>query len=81
MPTFRYKAATHDGRVIEKTIIADSKASLKDQLEKKGSFVLNIKQAKKGTKFPIEFRKHRRFKEKDFFSFNQEFSVLIFRAK
>ncbi len=77
MPTFRYKAATHNGRVIEKTIIADSKASLKDQLEKEGSFVLNIKQAKKGTIFPIEFRIHRRFKEKDFFSFNQEFSVLI----
>ncbi|MBW2219988.1 MAG: type II secretion system F family protein [Deltaproteobacteria bacterium] len=77
MPTFRYRAATLNGRVIEKTVIADSKASLKDQLEKKGDFVLNIKQAKKGTIFPIEFRKQKRFKEKDFFSFNQEFSVLI----
>lgn len=77
MPTFRYKAATHDGRVIEKTVIADSKASLKDQIEKEGNFTLSIKQAKKTAFFPIEFKKHKRFKDKDFFSFNQEFSVLI----
>jgi len=77
MPAFRYKAATIDGKVVEKTVIADSKASLKEQVTKDGNFVLSVTHAEKNSIFPLELRKRKRFKEKDFFSFNQEFSVLI----
>ena len=77
MPAFRYKAATIDGKVVDKTVIADSKASLKDQVTKEGFYVLSITPAEKSSLFPLQLSKQKRFKEKDFFSFNQEFSVLI----
>jgi len=77
MPAFRYKAATIDGKVVDKTVIADSKASLKDQVTKEGFYILSITPAEKSSLLSFQLSKRKRFKEKDFFSFNQEFSVLI----
>jgi type IV pilus assembly protein PilC len=77
MPTFRCKLATSDGRIIEKTLIADNKGVLKEHLEREGLFVLNIRRTEKGF-FNLKWGGGRkRFKTKDFLMFNREFSVLL----
>jgi len=78
MPTFRCKITTHGGSVVEETLAADSKESLIKQLESDGKFVLDIKKADGFGALLKKAKSHRkRFKIKDFFSFNQEFLVLI----
>ena len=78
MPNFRCKITTHGGSVVEETLTADSKESLIKQLESDGKFVLDIKKADGFGAFLKKAKSHRkRFKIKDFFSFNQEFLVLI----
>jgi type IV pilus assembly protein PilC len=78
MPTFRCKITTHAGKIVEETITADSRDSLKKQLESDGKFVLDIKKADGfGAFFKNVKSRRKRFKTKDFFSFNQEFLVLI----
>ena len=77
MPSFRCKLATSDGRVIEKTLIGDNKTTLKDHLEREGHFVLDVHRVERGFTL-FRFRGiRRRFKPKDFITFNQELSVLI----
>ena len=78
MPTFRCKITTPGGSIEEKTLIADSKDSLIKQLESEGKFALDIqKSGGLSTLFENVRSRRRRFKTKDFFSFNQEFLVLI----
>ncbi|UCD33497.1 MAG: type II secretion system F family protein [Desulfobacterales bacterium] len=78
MPTFRCKTTTHAGKIVEETITADSKDSLRNQLESDGKFVLDIKKADGFGAFLKNVKSRgKRFKTKDFFSFNQEFLVLI----
>jgi type IV pilus assembly protein PilC len=78
MPTFRCKITTSGGSIEEKTLIADSKDSLLKQLESEGKFALDIqKSGGLSTLFENVKSKRKRFKTKDFFSFNQEFLVLI----
>ena len=77
MPAFRCRIAAKDGNILEKTLIADSKASLKKHLEQEGNFIFKIERAGGLRAYlkNIGFRKS--FKSKDFLAFNQEFSVLI----
>ena len=78
MPTFRCKITTHAGKIVEETLTADSQDSLRKQLESDGKFVLDIKKADGvGAFFKNVKSRRKRFKSKDFFSFNQEFLVLI----
>ena len=42
MPAFRLKMASPSGRIIEKTLIADTKTALKQSMESDGNFVINI---------------------------------------
>lgn len=77
MPTFRCKLATSGGRIIDKTLIGDNKGTLREHLEREGNFVLDIRRAERGFHF-IQWRGgRRRFKSKDFLTFNQELAVLI----
>ncbi|MBL0732141.1 MAG: type II secretion system F family protein [Desulfosarcina sp.] len=77
MQTFQCKAADQNGRIIEKNIVADSKASAKKVLDQEGYFALEIN--KKGGVFALikQGPGLKNFKSKDFLFFNQEFSVLI----
>ncbi len=78
MPTFRCKITAPGGSIEEKTLIADSKDSLMKQLESEGKFALDIqKSGGLSTLFENVKSRRKRFKTKDFFSFNQEFLVLI----
>ena len=78
MPTFRCKITTHAGKIVEETLTADSQDSLRKQLESDGKFILDIKKADGvGAFFKNVKSRRKRFKSKDFFSFNQEFLVLI----
>ncbi len=77
MPTFRYKIAVPGGQIKEKTVLADSPASLKQKLESEGNFVLDIARAGGDRHFNLRLRWGKQIANKDFFSFNQEFSVLL----
>lgn len=77
MPTFRCKFATPSGSVVEKTLIAENRASLKKFLEEEGNFVLEIHSTERIYRI-FEWRgRRKRFRLRDFLSFNQEFAVLI----
>ena len=77
MPTFKCKIATPDGRILTRRLMATSKSSLKENLEREGNFVLQIERVEGILSFlklrPVKSR----IKSKDFLMFNQEFSVLI----
>jgi type IV pilus assembly protein PilC len=77
MPTFRCKYASPDGRFLKQTMSADSKSALRWELEKEGHFVYTIHSEERfrlGSFFKPTFKRYRR---RDFFSFNQEFLVLV----
>ncbi len=78
MPVFKCKVIAPGGRkTAVRTLKADSKDSLKQHLEDEGNFVIKIERAgeKKSILQSISF--HKSFSQKDFFAFNQEFSVLL----
>jgi type IV pilus assembly protein PilC len=77
MHTFYCKIATPDGTVTEQMITAESKTSLKMRLENEGHFVLEMHHEKKFWTTIAHRRGIRRFKQKDFLFFNQEFAVLV----
>lgn len=77
MPTFRCKFATPSGSVVEKTLIADNKTSLKSFLEEEGNFVLRIRSADRLNAFLELSGRRKPFRLRDFLSFNQELAVLI----
>jgi len=77
MPTFKCKIATSSGGIVEKNLIADNKASLKEHLENEGNFLLQIRKTGRGESFFQKGINRKRFKIRDFLSFNHEFSVLI----
>lgn len=64
------------GRIVEKTITADSKAILIKRLKKEGNFVLEIRRKEEFGSLKKEISR-RRIKANDLLSFNREFSVLI----
>ena len=77
MHTFYCKIASPDGMVTEQMVSAESKTSLKIRLEYEGYFVLEIRHEKKFGTTITNRRGIRRFKQKDFLFFNQEFAVLV----
>jgi type IV pilus assembly protein PilC len=77
MPTFRIKMATAGGRVVEKTLFADTKSSLLDHLERDGNFVLHIKRSEGMGALLKGGWGLGRVRAKDLITFNQEFAVLV----
>ncbi|MBL0717521.1 MAG: type II secretion system F family protein [Desulfosarcina sp.] len=77
MYTFRCKTADQNGRIIEKTILADSKSAVKKILDSDGYYPLKI--SREGELFTFLKQKtgFKGVNSKDFLLFNQEFSVLI----
>ena len=69
--------AAQSGRIVEKTTVADSRRSLRGVLEKEGNFVLDITRVAGSGFFSLQIGNFRRFKQQEFLTFNQEFSVLI----
>ena len=68
---------TPEGQYVKKTIVADSRSDLKWRLEKDGHFVYRIKREDR-FRLTLGGEPHaKRFKLRDFFSFNKEFAVLI----
>jgi type IV pilus assembly protein PilC len=77
MPSYRCKYMTPDGQYVKKTIAADSRDDLKWRLEKDGYFVYRIKREDRLKLTLGGEGRSKRFKIRDFFSFNKEFAVLI----
>ena len=77
MPSYRCKYMTPEGTYVKKTIAADSRGDLKWRLEKDGHFVYRIRREDR-LRLPLGGEtRSKKFKTRDFFSFNKEFSVLI----
>ena len=77
MPSYRCKYMTPDGQYVKKTIAADSRDDLQWRLEKEGHFVYRIKREDR-LRMPLGGEgRTKRFRIRDFFSFNKEFAVLI----
>ena len=76
MPAFKCKIATSEGLTLERVIAADSLALLKQKVAQEGNFLIHAqKTAALGSFF--NFKGTGKIKTKDFYSFNQEFSVLL----
>jgi type IV pilus assembly protein PilC len=68
---------TPDGNYVKKTIAADSRDDLQWRLEKDGHFVYRIRREDR-LRLPLGGEpRSKKFKIRDFFSFNKEFAVLI----
>ena len=77
MPSYRCKYMTPDGIYVKKTIAADSRDDLQWRLEKDGHFVYRIRREDR-LRLPLGGEpRSKKFKIRDFFSFNKEFAVLI----
>jgi len=77
MPSYRCKYMTPDGHYVKKTIAADSRDDLQWRLEKDGHFVYRIRREDR-LRLPLGGEpRSKKFKIRDFFSFNKEFAVLI----
>jgi type IV pilus assembly protein PilC len=68
---------TPEGHYIKKTIAADSRNALKWRLEKEGHFVYRIRREDRFRLMLGGEPRSKKFKIRDFFSFNKEFAVLI----
>ena len=77
MPSYRCKYMTPDGQYVKKTIAADSRDDLKWRLERDGHFIYRIKREERLKLTLGGEGRSKRFKVRDFFSFNKEFAVLI----
>ncbi len=77
MPMYRYRMATSDGRVLEKTSTATTSALLRSHLEGEGNFILEVRRVDGLWSRMRGGRGVGRVKMKDFLSFNQELSVLL----
>ena len=68
---------TRDGQRLEKTLIAQTKSSLKAQLEREGYFVIDIQRADGVGSLIKGGMPGNRVRLKDLMAFSQEFSILI----
>lgn len=68
---------TPEGQYVKKTIAADSREDLKWRLENEGHFVYRIKREDRRKLTLGGEVRPKRFRIRDFFSFNKEFAVLI----
>ena len=76
MPAYKCKIAIRDGSVVERVIVADSIAMVKKLVVNEDGFLLNAKKSA-GNGFSLGFQAVKKIKPRDFYSFNQEFSVLL----
>ncbi|GBC59830.1 hypothetical protein DENIS_0771 [Desulfonema ishimotonii] len=78
MPVFRCRIAPKgDGKIVEKTLMAESPTALKNHLEGEGNFVFEIQPAEGRGTLLRHFIRRKRVRSGDFFVFNQEFAVLL----
>ena len=77
MPSYSCKYMTPEGQYVKKTIPADSPSDLKWRLEQEGHFVYRIRRKDRLRLTVGGEPRAKRFKLRDFFSFNKEFAVLI----
>ncbi|MDD5205225.1 MAG: type II secretion system F family protein [Desulfobacterales bacterium] len=77
MATFKCKMLTRDGQRLEKTLIARTKPSLKEHLEREGYFVVDIQRADGVGSLIKGGMPGNRVGLKDLMAFSQEFSILI----
>jgi type IV pilus assembly protein PilC len=78
MPTFKCKIAEPgQSKVLEQTLVADSKTSLKHHLEDQGNFVFEIRPTERSGSLLDRLKFHKKINLKEFYSFNQELSVLL----
>lgn len=76
MVAYKCKIATRDGKVDERVIVADSKDQLKKQIAQQGDFLVDARSSAADGPFP-SLKRGRKVRPKEFYSFNQEFSVLL----
>lgn len=77
MPMYKCKMAVPGGRVLEKTLSSATRGFLRSHLESEGNFVLEIRRVDGLWSLFTAGQGVGRVKMKDFFSFNQELSVLL----
>ena len=75
MPTFSYRVAREDGRVLEELAAADNEAALRERLVGEGYVVFSVTQAA-GLATPTLFAK-KGISARDFLVFNQELMTLL----
>ena len=68
---------TPEGKVVNRRFFANSKAALKEELEREGNFVLEIRRADPVGEILKLGAINKPIKTKDFLTFNQEFLVLV----
>ncbi len=76
MAAYKCKIATRDGKVVERVIVADSKAQLKKQIAQQGDLLVGATSTAAKGAFP-SLKRGKKVRPKEFYSFNQEFSVLL----
>lgn len=76
MPAYKCKIATGNGGIIERVMVADSISLIRQQVKQDGNFLIYAgKSGGPGTFF--SFKGSGKIKTKAFYSFNQEFAVLL----
>ena len=76
MPTFQCKIATGSGEQIRQEMTANTIGEIKDQLRREGKYLVDAhRKTVEGSFFSLKPKA--RVTSKDFYAFNQEFSVLL----
>jgi type IV pilus assembly protein PilC len=76
MTVYKCKIATRDGKVIERVIVADSRAMVKKQVTQEGDLLVEARSKSTNGALP-SLTRGGKVRLKEFYSFNQEFSVLL----
>ncbi len=76
MTVYKCKVATRDGKVVEREIVADSRAMVEKQVLKQGEFLVGATNGSPNGAFS-SLKRVKKVNLKEFYSFNQEFSVLL----
>jgi type IV pilus assembly protein PilC len=76
MTVYKCRIATRDGKVIERVIVADSRAMVKKQVAQEGDLLVEARSSSANGALP-SLTRGKKVRLKDFYSFNQEFSVLL----
>jgi type IV pilus assembly protein PilC len=76
MTVYKCRIATRDGKVIERVIVADSRAMVKKQVAQEGDLLVEARISSANGALP-SLTRGRKVRLKEFYSFNQEFSVLL----
>ena len=74
---FRCRLGTETGEVVEEVFVSESEAQLRQELERKGVYILSL-QRRGGLSIPgLSSEGRRRIKTRQFLVFNQELATLL----